>query len=1128
MIDARTAVCYPFLYFYKNFYDKGLHMQKIKFFIWLQLNWLKLLIVFLSVTFLVIVTALLISGFGSFSSLESFSRKQMMAQMGMYLFMGIVQGVIMTVMYGVMYYYMFMGGGMSQMLGTDDSSTIKANIKWTDVIGMETTKRDAWEIVEFLRDQTRLKAIGGKIIKGTLFMGPPGCGKTYLAKAIATEADLPFLSAVGSEFVGMLVGQGAARMRSLFKKARKLARIYGGCIIFIDEMDSFATPRREDIGFGGQTSHNATINQFLTEIDGLRKQENNIVVFAATNFNEDRLDPAIIRSGRFDRKIRLDYPSCKDREDILNFYLKKIEHDDGVDVLTLAKETMWFSPADIDTMVREAAIFAQREKALKISYAHLSSAKDHLVNLLSKNGSRNMLFAQEHVYWDHIIGMLAAKKDLWEIVTRLRDSRQSNSASNKLAKAYLFYGAPGTGKTHFIKAIATESLFPVVPMSSSEILAMPPNEARSEIKKIFEEARALNRTEHGCILYVSNIDTLVWDERHVSFYDTVQNFFLSELDEILKDDNNIYIFAETCLTEENLSKQLFKPNRFTQKIQINRPGTQDRLLLLRHFLEKAGVNTPVNIDALVRKTMWFSVNDLTSMIREAQLLAVHSAQPLNDDHFDKAVDKTIGIIEKAADNFIMATRVNVPWDTVIGMESAKKDAWEVVELLKDSERIKAVGGKVIKGTMMIGPPGCGKTYLAKAMATEAALPFLSVAGSEFVGIYVGTGAQRMKTLFHEARSLAKAEGGCIIFIDEIDSFARPRRSDALGNIGAETSHNATINQFLTELDGLRKQENNIIVLAATNSYESEIDSAIMRSGRFERVIHINHPNLKERRQLFEFYLKKVKAAEDVNVKVLARKTLWFSPADIDHMIREASLIAMRNKSEAITFKDLSEAYDRICYGTKSNILQSQDEKIWTAYHEAGHAIMGYIYLHHEDVIKATIIPRAGALGFVSYRGRVERHSSSKEEMLSSIKSSLASYAAETIKFGLTGAGVGGSPGSDFFHAQQKAHHMVWRLGMGKSKLIGDFHAFVNHWGGNESFLSEKTREKLDEDVQDVLQNCLKECFETLNAHRDLLEHFSQELLRKEELEYDEIEAIFEKFGVKPKYRPPFLDEEAAA
>lgn len=461
-------------------------------------------------------------------------------------------------------------------------------------------------------------------------------------------------------------------------------------------------------------------------------------------------------------------------------------------------------------------------------------------------------------------------------------------------------------------------------------------------------------------------------------------------------------------------------------------------------------------------------------------------------------------------------RVNVKMDEVIGMDEPKREAMELVKLLKDRALVKQIGGKIVKGTIMFGPPGCGKTYLAKAIATEAGLPFLSSVGSDFVAMFVGQGAARMKSLFKQARVLARMEGGCIIFIDEIDSVARPRSADM--GFGGQTSQNATINQFLTELDGLRKAENNIIVIGATNVNEHDLDSAIMRSGRFERKIYVTRPNLKERKDLFDFYLKNIKVDPNANVNtsILARKTLWFSPADIDYMIREASLIALRHSRADINNKDLSEAYDRIAFGMKSNIKMNDKERLWTAYHEAGHAIIGYLLHPTDDVIKATIIPRKGALGMVASRPQEEWFSSTREDLIADIKRCVAAYVAEKIKFGVTSAGVGGAPGADFYTAISIASFMVRSYGMGKSGLIGDFLYYRDSYYGNTShYLSEKTKETLDQDVQDILQQCIKEVEQLLIEKKDLLEHFAQELYRKEELEYDEIQEIFNSFGLKP-------------
>lgn len=473
-----------------------------------------------------------------------------------------------------------------------------------------------------------------------------------------------------------------------------------------------------------------------------------------------------------------------------------------------------------------------------------------------------------------------------------------------------------------------------------------------------------------------------------------------------------------------------------------------------------------------------------------------------------------GGFERLSQKRISTAKVNIKWTDVIGMEGAKREAWEIVKLLKDRRLVQAIGGKIIKGTMMVGPPGCGKTYLAKAIATETDLPFLPTVGSEFVGIFVGTGTQRMKSLFQEARALANVYGGCIIFIDEIDSFARPRYG--MQDMGASTSHNATINQFLTELDGLRQHENNIAVLAATNVDESELDPAIMRAGRFDRKIHVTLPNLKEREELFQFYLKKIAHDDLVRPDILAKKALWFSPSDIENLVREASIISLREKVRKVSMKDLSEAYDRVIFGLRSNITLTDKEKHWTAYHEAGHAVIAYLLHPTDDVIKATIIPHKGMLGFVSHRSAEELHTHTKEKFLADIKVSIASYVAEKLKFGTTSSGVGGGRNSDFDHAMRIAHAMVYSLGMGKSGLIGDFNAMATPYG--QTLISQKTQEILDQDVQEILQSCLKEITEILSNKKELLEYFAQELLKKEELEYDEIETIFSKFDIRPLAR----------
>ncbi|MBF0486490.1 MAG: AAA family ATPase [Candidatus Omnitrophica bacterium] len=471
-----------------------------------------------------------------------------------------------------------------------------------------------------------------------------------------------------------------------------------------------------------------------------------------------------------------------------------------------------------------------------------------------------------------------------------------------------------------------------------------------------------------------------------------------------------------------------------------------------------------------------------------------------------------------ATNFEMP-KIDVKFDEVIGLEEAKKDAAELIKLLKDRKLLKQVGGRIIKGTMMMGPPGCGKTYLAKAIANECGLPMIASTGSDFVGIFVGQGTARIKSLFSQARQLAQIHGGCIIFIDEIDSFARPRGVDMGG--GGRMDMNSTINQFLTEMDGLRNSENSVVVIAATNVAEYELDTAIMRAGRFDRKINVTRPNLKEREQIFKLYLSKVSYDSTLDTTILARKTVWFTPAEIANMVREASLIGMRNHREKITKEDMNESYERVSFGQKSNIVMSEKERYATAYHETGHAIIAYLFHPTDDVLKATVVPRRGSLGYVFHRPKEEYHSQDKNALLADIKISLASYVVEKKKFDTTTTGVGGGPGSDFAQAMAKAQKMVWCYGMGRSGLIGDFEAMEHTTGYFSSIspISEGTKQKLNDDTQDILQTCLKEVQGAIDQHWEAVTYFAEELNKRGDLEADDIETIFSgKFNLKPLTR----------
>jgi len=455
---------------------------------------------------------------------------------------------------------------------------------------------------------------------------------------------------------------------------------------------------------------------------------------------------------------------------------------------------------------------------------------------------------------------------------------------------------------------------------------------------------------------------------------------------------------------------------------------------------------------------------------------------------------------------VQSTNVNVKFSEVLGIEEAKEEALEVVELLKDHSAVDRVGGKIIKGLLMIGPPGCGKTYLAKAIATEAGIPFLSLSASEFTEIFVGVGARRVRKLFKQARRLAYAHGGAIVFIDEIDAIGRTRNFSFMS--GQET--NTTLNQLLVEMDGLQNEKENVVVIGATNTPEETLDPALLRPGRFDRKLYIDIPNLQGREEIFKFYLSKVKYDPKIDIGKLARQAVYKTPAEIENIIKEASIICLRNKREIIDYKDLSEAMERIELGIKHRKHMTKEEKRLVAYHEAGHLITLYLLHPTDDVFKASIIARRGSLGMVAHQPREEIFTSNRERYLANIKVSLSGYAAEKIKFNTTSDGVA----MDFQNGMHLASTMVWRLGM-DDKHYGDFGIVpVAH-------LSEQLKQELNAETQKIFQTCLADVENLLRREMALLDRFADELLKREELEYDEIDAIFKEYNKsKSGFLPP--------
>lgn len=450
-------------------------------------------------------------------------------------------------------------------------------------------------------------------------------------------------------------------------------------------------------------------------------------------------------------------------------------------------------------------------------------------------------------------------------------------------------------------------------------------------------------------------------------------------------------------------------------------------------------------------------------------------------------------------------KVQVTFKDVAGLEGAKEEVQEVVDFLKNSEKYTKLGGKIPKGVLLVGPPGTGKTLLAKAVAGEAKVPFFSLSGSDFVEMFVGVGASRVRDLFAQA----KAKSPAIIFIDEIDAIGRARGRGGLQ--GGNDERENTLNQLLTEMDGFGT-DTNVIVMAATNRADI-LDKALMRAGRFDRSIYVDLPEMHERREIFDVHLAKIKLAPDIDRDFLAKQTPGFSGADIANVCNEAALIAARNNHEFVTKQDFLDAVDRIIGGLeKKNKAIKPSEKKRVAFHEAGHATISWLVEHAAPLLKVTIVPRGRSLGAAWYLPE-ERSLTTTEQMLDEMCATLGGRAAEQVAFGNISTGAL----SDLERVTKQAQAMVTIYGL--SENIGNISYYDSSGQSEYSFgkpYSEETAKKIDIEIKDIIENQYKRAVTILHENRDKLDALAQKLLEKEVIFREDLEEIFGKRAWDPE------------
>jgi len=470
---------------------------------------------------------------------------------------------------------------------------------------------------------------------------------------------------------------------------------------------------------------------------------------------------------------------------------------------------------------------------------------------------------------------------------------------------------------------------------------------------------------------------------------------------------------------------------------------------------------------------------------------------------------------KTKARFAMEAETGVKFDDVAGVEEAKQDLQEVVTFLKTPERFTSVGAKIPRGVLLVGPPGTGKTLLAKAIAGEAGVPFFSLSGSEFVEMFVGVGASRVRDLFKRA----KENSPCLIFIDEIDAVGRQRGA---GIGGGNDEREQTLNQLLTEMDGF-EGNSGIIIIAATNRADV-LDSALMRPGRFDRQVMVDAPDIKGRISILKVHSRNKKLGEDVSLEAVARRTPGFTGADLANLLNEAAILTARRRKEATGNAEIDDAVDRIIAGMEGKPLTDGRSKRLIAYHEVGHALVGTLVKQHDPVQKVTLIPRGQAQGLTWFSPDEDQMLVSRSQLRARIMGALGGRAAEAVVFGYAEVTTGA--GGDIQQVASMARQMVTRFGMSDlgpmSLEAGNQEVFLGRDLMTRSEMSDSIASRIDDAVRKIVQSCYTDTLALVNANRDCMDRVVELLIEKESLDGDEFVALVSEFTevpIKERFTP---------
>jgi len=688
-----------------------------------------------------------------------------------------------------------------------------------------------------------------------------------------------------------------------------------------------------------------------------------------------------------------------------------------------------------------------------------------------------------------VAGQKEAKDELSDLLTFISEPERYAQLGARAPKGILLYGPPGTGKTLLAKAFAGEAKVNFIATSGAAFEDQYVGVGAARIRELFKLAR-MNKP---CIIFIDELDALAasrkGDKISPSQLQTI-NQLLQELSPVDDESNEgIFLIAATNRLE-SLDGALLRPGRFDRQVYVRLPSLDDRKEIVEYLITKLKHSNDIDISGIAQKTSGFSGAELDAMLNEAAIFSGKNKKEVVDNESIDYAIKKISLFERDPSpnlqvKILSPYEIKTSFNDIAGMNQSKQEVKDIIDYLKNPVKYKEIGAKVPKGVLIYGPPGTGKTLMARAMAGEAGVTFLAVSGSDFDEKYVGVGASRVRELFKTARKFSP----CIVFIDEVDVLAQKRESS-----GA-TGRLQTINQLLSEMDNIQEDVNEgIIFVAATNKIEL-MDAAILRPGRFDRKIYFRLPSIKERVEIIKQKLSGVKYDPGINVSKIARTTPNFSGADLESLINEAAIYASKQNKSFVDNESIEYAKDKIVLGVDLGTSDFSEKEIkLTAYHEAGHALVGLLHPDYpHNLHKATVGLRGHSLGVTYFEQKNEAFSSTKKELEAMVAVKMGGLVAEQLIFGDDNVTTGAS--SDLQGANQIVKDMVQKYAMDDNQSLIVDEIFGSGLG------------KGAERAEKILQRNYNVAKSILTKNKDKLKIIAEGLIENEILSHDQIKQM---------------------